>query len=48
MEAFICSHCDAGFKIKHAQNLDYYVVTFCPFCGGDIEEEEEEDQDDYE
>lgn len=42
-----CDHCDANFKIKHTLDDDYYEVNFCPFCGGDIETEED-DSDDYE
>ena len=25
-----------------------YEVNFCPFCGGEIDNEEEEESDDYE
>lgn len=49
MESYQCSQCDADFKIKHTQNKEYFIVSFCPFCGGDIEpEEEDEELDDYE
>lgn len=40
-----CDHCDAEFKIRHSLNESYYEVMFCPFCGGDITEEKEEDED---
>ncbi len=43
-----CDHCDAEFKLKHSLDERYYEVNFCPFCGGDIAEEEEDDPDDYE
>ena len=34
-----CTSCDADFKLYH--NLDEpYVLTFCAFCGEEIEEEE--------
>jgi hypothetical protein len=43
-----CDSCDAEFKIKHALDDHYYEVMFCPFCGSDIEEEEEDENEDYE
>ena len=39
-EHYTCNHCDAEFKIKHDLDSSYYEVTFCPFCGADIEEED--------
>jgi DNA-directed RNA polymerase subunit RPC12/RpoP len=43
--SYFCTECDAIFKIKH--DLDkYYEVMFCPFCGGGIDDEKEEDEDD--
>jgi hypothetical protein len=39
-----CFHCDAVFKVKHDLDENYQVY-FCPFCGGDIEEETEEYDD---
>ena len=45
-----CFHCDAIFKIKSLADSvsfqDHYDVMFCPYCGGDIEEEIEDDIDD--
>ena len=43
-----CDHCDAEFKIKHTLDEAYYEVNFCPFCGGEIVEDENEELDDYE
>ena len=43
-----CGSCDADFKIKHSLDPSYYEVNFCPFCGGEIDNEEEEESDDYE
>lgn len=43
-----CSNCDADFKLKHTLDSSYYEVNFCPFCGGEIDNEEEEESDDYE
>jgi rRNA maturation endonuclease Nob1 len=44
---FNCEHCDADFKINYDLNEDYYEVHFCPFCGAQINEEDDED-DEYE
>jgi DNA-directed RNA polymerase subunit RPC12/RpoP len=43
-----CYSCDAEFKIKHSLDSDAYDVYYCPFCGGEIEDEEDEELDDYE
>lgn len=43
-----CDHCEAKFKIKHSLDENYYEVNFCPFCGGDIAEQEDDEPDDYE
>jgi len=45
MKQYECYHCDAIFKIKHSLQDETYQVYFCPFCGGDIEEEGDEDMD---
>jgi DNA-directed RNA polymerase subunit RPC12/RpoP len=46
IRSFECSECDAEFTIKHKLDDSYYQVNYCPFCGGQIDEEfldEEED-----
>ena len=43
-----CYNCEANFKIKHTLDEAYYEVNFCPFCGGEIEDDEDEETDDYE
>ncbi len=51
MLKFECYHCDALFKIKSLNTdstLQDYIVMFCPYCGGDIEEEEEDTLEDDE
>lgn len=44
---FICESCDGEFKIKHTMDETYYEVNFCPFCGAEINEEEEGNEDEY-
>lgn len=41
-----CFHCDGVFKIKTLTDQEMYLVYFCPYCGGDIEEEVGDDIDD--
>lgn len=43
-----CETCDADFKISHTLDESYYEVNFCPFCGAQIDSEDEEDTDEYE
>ena len=45
---YVCGSCEADFKLKHSLEESYYEVNFCPFCGGEIDNEEEEESDDYE
>lgn len=32
-----CEECEAKFKIKHDMSDRYYVVSFCAFCGAELE-----------
>lgn len=41
-----CNHCDAVFKVKTLTDPETYLVYFCPYCGGDIEDEIEDEADD--
>ena len=41
-----CDSCDADFKIKHSLDNSFYEVNFCPFCGGEIDNEEQSFLDD--
>lgn len=46
-----CEDCEASFQIKHDMEERYYTVSFCPFCGEDIDlmdDMEDEDEEDYE
>lgn len=40
-----CTTCDAEFKVIHNLDPTYYEVFFCPFCGAEIEDEENDDED---
>jgi len=46
-KSFQCESCDADFKVKYNLDESYYEVMFCPFCGFEISEEED-DSEDYE
>jgi hypothetical protein len=43
---FSCVQCDAIFKVTHNLEDSYYEVMFCPFCGAEIDDETEEEEDD--
>jgi peptide subunit release factor 1 (eRF1) len=38
-----CNECDAEFKISYNLEESYYEINFCPFCGKEIWEEDEQD-----
>ena len=42
MKLVVCESCEAEFKIKHTMDDRLYSVKYCPFCGDDIEEENED------
>ena len=44
---YSCYHCDGVFKIKTLLEEDLYPVYYCPYCGGDIDEPETEDDEDH-
>ena len=41
---YTCDSCDARFKIKHELDDSYYVVNFCPFCGAQVDDENESEE----
>lgn len=41
---FECIECEAVFKIKFDLDEDYYKVAYCPFCGSEMDEDQ---QDEY-
>lgn len=41
-----CISCDAMFSVQHDMDNHYYRVAYCPFCGSEVEQEEELEFDD--
>lgn len=35
-----CNSCEAVFKVKYDLDKNYYKLSFCPFCGTDLDNEE--------
>ena len=46
MKHFICDECEADFKVHYDMDEDYYEVHFCPFCGAQINKEEDDEEQD--
>lgn len=44
--SYTCDHCDAEFKISHKLDEEYYEVNFCPFCGAQVDDEDNDDEED--
>ena len=44
MKDHICYNCDEEFEIKSAYETES-EVSFCPFCGSELDYEEDEDDD---
>jgi len=42
---FECIECEAVFKIKYELDETYYNVSFCPFCGAELDDDQ---KDEYE
>ena len=40
-----CDQCDAEFKISYDLDNEFYEVHFCPFCGAQINEEQDDEED---
>ena len=36
-----CIHCDAVYRVKYDMSDSHYRISYCTFCGGDLELEEE-------
>ena len=39
----LCESCDGVFKIQHDQEEHYYKVKYCPFCGDELNSDNEYD-----
>jgi transcription elongation factor Elf1 len=47
-KTFACLSCEASFSIRHDLDADMYRITFCPFCGEELDAVEEYDLEDEE
>lgn len=36
-----CLECEGEFSIRHSMDDHHYVVKYCPFCGVELDHEEE-------
>ena len=43
-----CESCDAEFRITHNMDKRLYKIMHCPFCGDDLNEENEDLLEEYE
>lgn len=43
-----CEECGAVFKINYDLDEDYYNVSYCPFCGEEMDEDQKDDYEDDE
>ena len=48
MRLVVCESCEAEFKIRHTMDDRLYNIKYCPFCGDDIEEENEDILEEWE
>ena len=44
-EKLSCIHCEAVFTKSHDMDENYFEITMCPFCGGELEERDLEDEE---
>ena len=42
-----CISCDAVYRVKYDMADSHYRITYCTFCGSDLELEEELEQEDW-
>ena len=47
MKLIFCESCDSEFKIKHSMDSSLYKIEFCPFCGNQINNDEEYIDEDF-
>ena len=39
---FKCDNCSAEYKVDHEMDKEHYIPIYCPFCGWEREESDEE------
>ncbi len=39
MKLIVCVSCEGEFKLKHSMDEGHYAVSFCPFCGEELDDE---------
>jgi hypothetical protein len=39
----LCEGCEAVFRIQHNMEERYYQALFCPFCGEELNSDNEDD-----
>lgn len=47
MEEQECFSCDAVFTVDHDLDTEYYKIKHCPFCGTEMELDEEIEWNDW-
>jgi predicted nucleic acid-binding Zn ribbon protein len=38
---YTCSDCEAYFAVTHKQDEEFFTVQMCPFCGAQVEMDED-------
>lgn len=41
-----CNSCEADFTIKHDMDKEVYVIEYCPFCGDNLSNSEQDEDED--
>ena len=44
MKLVVCGSCEAEYQIRHSLDEHYYKLSYCPFCGEPMIDEELEDE----
>jgi len=44
-KVIVCASCEAEFMIKHDMDDDHYRLEYCPFCGEQMEDDEDYEYD---
>ena len=39
MKLIVCEKCEAEYKITHNMNKRYYIMEYCTFCSGILNDE---------